>query len=381
MAMLRCTGLVKRYPGQEAYSLGGPDGGVDFDVAQGELFALLGPSGCGKTTTLRIVGGFVEPTAGRVEVDGKDVTAKPPYARPTNTVFQNYALFPHLNVHANVEFGLKMDRVPRGRRRERADEVLAVVGMSDFAGRKISELSGGQQQRVALARALAKTPKVLLLDEPLGALDLRLRRQMQDELVRLKQSTGTTFVHVTHDQEEACAIADRIAVMNRGRIVQVDSPVELYRSPRTAFVAQFLDVGTVLRGESSRDGDMVRVETRDLAVRGTRPEWLTGSGPVSAVLPPDRIRIAEHDPGAAVSADRQQVEAVIEHMAFTGSVFDVRLRVGEATVISAAVPRDDVVSAIEPGTRVLASWRHSDVLVVEDDAPAAPAEEETLAVA
>ena len=381
MAMLRCTGLVKRYPGQEAYSLGGPDGGVDFDVAQGELFALLGPSGCGKTTTLRIVGGFVEPTAGRVEVDGKDVTAKPPYARPTNTVFQNYALFPHLNVHANVEFGLKMDRVPRGRRRERADEVLAVVGMSDFAGRKISELSGGQQQRVALARALAKTPKVLLLDEPLGALDLRLRRQMQDELVRLKQSTGTTFVHVTHDQEEACAIADRIAVMNRGRIVQVDSPVELYRSPRTAFVAQFLDVGTVLRGESSRDGDMVRVETRDLAVRGTRPEWLTGSGPVSAVLPPDRIRIAEHDPGAAVSADRQQVEAVIEHMAFTGSVFDVRLRVGEGTVISAAVPRDDVASAIEPGTRVLASWRHSDVLVVEDDAPAVPAEGETLAVA
>jgi ABC-type Fe3+/spermidine/putrescine transport system ATPase subunit len=197
MAMLRCTGLVKKYPGQEAYSLGGPDGGVDFDVAQGELFALLGPSGCGKTTTLRIVGGFVDATAGKVEVDGKDVTNKPPYARPTNTVFQNYALFPHLNVHANVEFGLKMDRVPRARRKERADEVLAVVGMSDFASRRISELSGGQQQRVALARALAKTPKVLLLDEPLGALDLRLRRQMQDELVRLKQSSGTTFVSRT----------------------------------------------------------------------------------------------------------------------------------------------------------------------------------------
>jgi ABC-type Fe3+/spermidine/putrescine transport system ATPase subunit len=170
--------------------------------------------------------------------------------------------------------------------------------------------------------------------------------------------------------------------MNRGRIVQVDSPVELYRSPRTAFVAQFLDVGTVLRGESSRDGDIVRVETRDLAVRGNRPEWLTGSGPVSVVLPPDRVRIDERDTRDAASGDRQQVEAVIEHMAFTGSVFDVRLRVGEGTVISAALPRDEVVSAVEPGTRVVASWRHSDVLVVEDDSPAAPAEEEeTLAVA
>lgn len=374
MAMLSCTGLVKKYPNQEFYSLGGPDGGVDFEVAQGELFALLGPSGCGKTTTLRIVGGFIDATAGRVDVDGNDVTSKPPYARPTNTVFQNYALFPHLSVHANVEFGLKMDRVPRARRKDRADEVLNVVGMSDFASRKISELSGGQQQRVALARALAKTPKVLLLDEPLGALDLRLRRQMQDELVRLKESTGTTFVHVTHDQEEACAIADRIAVMNRGRIVQVDSPLELYRAPRTAFVAQFLNAGKLVRGRPTTDGDVAQVETPDLTIRGARPSWL-GSEMISAVLPPDRVRVDAYPGSISADADRQQVEAVVDHAAFTGTAFDVHLRIGEETMISAVVPRDHAPSAFTPGTRVLASWLHSDVLIVEDDLPAKTIEE------
>jgi ABC-type Fe3+/spermidine/putrescine transport system ATPase subunit len=367
MVMLRCQGLVKKYPNQEAYSLGGPEAGVDLNVAEGELFALLGPSGCGKTTTLRIVAGFVEPTAGRVEVAGKDVTSKPPYARPTNTVFQNYALFPHLNVHSNVEFGLKMDRVPRLRRKQRANEVLEIVGMSELANRRISELSGGQQQRVALARALAKTPKVLLLDEPLGALDLRLRRQMQDELVRLKRSTGTTFVHVTHDQEEACAIADRIAVMNRGRIIQVDSPVELYRSPRTAFVARFLGVGTVIQGRSDIHGTVVSIATPDLTIVAPRPPWLGAGVPVSAVLPPDKIRIERSEPGSDVSDGWQQVEAVVEHVAFTGSAFDIRLRVGAGKTLSALVPGDGDWPESASGGRVSASWRTSDVLVVADD--------------
>lgn len=369
MVMLRCTGLVKKYANQEAYSLGGADAGVDLEVAEGELFALLGPSGCGKTTTLRIVAGFVDPTDGRVEVAGRDVTTKPPYARPTNTVFQNYALFPHLNVHANVEFGLKMDREPRQRRKQRADEVLEIVGMSEYADRRISELSGGQQQRVALARALAKTPKVLLLDEPLGALDLRLRRQMQDELVRLKQSTRTTFVHVTHDQEEACAIADRIAVMNRGRIVQVDTPVALYRNPRTSFVAQFLNVGTVLRGPSSLQGDVVSIATKDVRISAEKPAWLDSDSAVAAVVPPDRVSVDPAHGGGATGAERQQVEAVVEHIAFTGSAFDVRLRVGAGTAISALLPRDAAREGVSAGSRVLASWRHADVLLVEDDVP------------
>lgn len=272
MTTLRCVDLAKIYAGQDDYSLGGPDDGVSFEVQQGELFALLGPSGCGKTTTLRIIGGFVDADRGRVEVAGEDVTTKPAHSRATNTVFQSYALFPHLSVAGNVEFGLKMDSVARAERRSRTIEALTTVGMAEMADRRIAELSGGQQQRVALARAMVKRPAVLLLDEPFGALDLRLRRQMQDELVRLKQATGTTFVHVTHDQEEACAIADRVAVMNRGHIIQVDTPVELYRAPRTDFVAEFLNVGTVLRGQATREGTDIRLETCDLTMYASAPD-------------------------------------------------------------------------------------------------------------
>jgi ABC-type Fe3+/spermidine/putrescine transport system ATPase subunit len=183
---LKRNDLRIRYPGQEAYALGSPSTGVSFSVNRGELFALLGPSGCGKTTTLRIIGGFIEPTTGTVEIEGVDVTRRQPYERPTNTVFQSYALFPHLRVEGNVAYGLKMDGVPRAERGRRVEEALALVGLAGMERRRISELSGGQQQRVALARALVKRPAVLLLDEPLGALDLKVRRQMQDELVRIK---------------------------------------------------------------------------------------------------------------------------------------------------------------------------------------------------
>jgi ABC-type Fe3+/spermidine/putrescine transport system ATPase subunit len=365
MTTLLCVDLVKKYAGQDDYSLGGSDGGVSFEVQQGELFALLGPSGCGKTTTLRIIGGFVDADRGRVEVAGEDVTTKPAHFRATNTVFQSYALFPHLSVAGNVEFGLKMDNVGRAERRSRTIQALATVGMAEMADRRIAELSGGQQQRVALARAMVKRPAVLLLDEPFGALDLRLRRQMQDELVRLKQATGTTFVHVTHDQEEACAIADRVAVMNRGHIIQVDTPVELYRAPRTDFVAEFLNVGTVLRGQAVREGADVRLETPDLNIYGSAPDWVAEGMGLCAVVPPDRITIAAVEDDRR--ADRQYATATVEHLAFTGTAFLLHLVLGDnETRLTAEIPRDALSPSVHPGSRVVAGWHPADVIIVED---------------
>ena len=220
--------------------------GIDLTIAQGEFFAMLGPSGCGKTTTLRMIAGLEEPTEGAIYLGDLDVTNKKPYQRPVNTVFQNYALFPHLNVFENVAFGLRRRGVKKIR--QQVDEVLALVELGHLAKRKPNQLSGGQQQRVALARALVNRPQVLLLDEPLGALDLKLRRQMQLELKRIQTEVGITFVHVTHDQEEAMTMADRIAVMNDGRIEQLGSPAELYESPRTTFVANFLGQSNLVEG-------------------------------------------------------------------------------------------------------------------------------------
>jgi len=364
---LRCTNLKKIYSSHDPYALGDAGGGVSFSVEEGELFALLGPSGCGKTTTLRIIGGFIEPTEGTVEINGQDVTRKPPYARPTNTVFQSYALFPHMDVGTNVAFGLKMERVGRGERARRVDEALRLVGLSGMAKRKVGELSGGQQQRAALARSIVKQPAVLLLDEPLGALDLKLRRQMQNEIVQLKRSTRTTFVHVTHDQEEACAIADRIAVMGEGKIIQVDTPVALYRSPRTTYVAEFIDAGTIIRGEVHRARDYVDVAHRDVVVRGVPRHVHTGSR-LAALIPHDRVRIAS----APTGADGETVATgIVDRAVFTGSVFDVYVRVGEELQIRAAVSpeRAGEVGAdrLVAGSRVALSWQAEDVVVLEDE--------------
>src|SRR3712207_4421947 len=212
---------------------------IDLHIPRGSFFALLGPSGCGKTTSLRIIGGFEDPTEGRVRLGGEDVTSLPPYKRDVNTVFQSYALFPHLNVYDNVAFGLKRRKASDIGRRVR--EMLGVVGLEGMERRRPTQLSGGQAQRVALARALINHPRVLLLDEPLGALDLKLRKQMQIELKRIQTEVNITFIHVTHDQEEAMTMADDIAVMNAGRVEQLGPPQELYERPRTAFVAGFLD--------------------------------------------------------------------------------------------------------------------------------------------
>ncbi|WP_439938290.1 ABC transporter ATP-binding protein [Nocardia sp. N13] len=224
---------------------------LDLRIDNGEFFSMLGPSGSGKTTVLRMIAGFEQPTAGRVMLDGDDVTERPPFARDVNTVFQDYALFPHMDVLTNVEYGLRVKKVPASQRRERAMAALESVQLGQLARRRPTQLSGGQRQRVALARALVNRPKVLLLDEPLGALDLKLRRAMQLELKELQREVGITFVFVTHDQEEALTMSDRIAVFSEGRIEQVASPAELYENPRTAFVAGFVGTSNLLTGEAA----------------------------------------------------------------------------------------------------------------------------------
>ena len=250
---------------------------LTLEIPRGSFFALLGPSGCGKTTTLRMIGGFEDPTEGRILLGDREVTGLPSYKRDVNTVFQSYALFPHLDVFENIAFGLKRRRVAKSEIASRAREMLATGGVEGLDRRKPRQLSGGQQQRVALARALVNHPRVLLLDEPLGALDLKLRKQMQLELKRIQHEVGITFVHVTHDQEEAMTMADSIAVMNRGRIEQLGTPTELYEQPRTAFVAGFLGVSNLLSGTVTTAG-AVRVDG-------------TGEVRVAAPLPPAGTRV------------------------------------------------------------------------------------------
>ncbi len=245
---VRLEGVTKRFDDVVAVD------DVSLEVEHGSFYALLGPSGCGKTTTLRMIGGFEEPNEGIVYLGGREVTGLPPYKRDVNTVFQSYALFPHLDVFENVAFGLKRRRVARDQVRGRVLEILKIVGLSGAERRKPRQLSGGQQQRVALARALVNRPRVLLLDEPLGALDLKLRKQMQLELKMIQHDVAVTFIHVTHDQEEAMTMADRIAVMNAGKIEQLGTPDELYERPSTRFVAGFLGVSNLLSGSATPDG-------------------------------------------------------------------------------------------------------------------------------
>ncbi|MBS1843112.1 MAG: ABC transporter ATP-binding protein [Actinobacteria bacterium] len=366
---VRCKDLRKLYPGAQEYSLGSESEGVSIEIEEGEIFAIVGPTGCGKTTTLRIIGGFTDATSGTVEIGGRDVTGLRAYQRPTNTVFQSYALFPHLSVISNVEFGLTMERVGRAERKQRASEALDLVGLLHKAQDKPSSLSGGQAQRVALARAIVKRPAVLLLDEPLGALDRKTRQQMQEELVRLKQAVGITFVHVTHDQEEACAIADRIAVMDRGRVAQIEDPVGLFRGPRTSYVASFIDAGTIVRGTARRTGDVVEIDSGDLSVRGECPAWLNGSADVAAVLAPDRVKIARSHAEAAEKGVGT-ASGTVNRTVFTGSVFEVYVDVSEELEVRSAMTADEVAAlgeALSPGSRVDLTWEAKDVMVVEDN--------------
>src|SRR5690349_8509778 len=268
---IRLANLTKRFDDVVAVD------DLSLEIEQGRFFALLGPSGCGKTTTLRMIGGFEEPTSGTIELGGRDVSTLPPYRRDVNTVFQSYALFPHLTVYENVAFGLRRKKVRGDELRRRVVTALELVGLAGLERRKPRQLSGGQQQRIALARALVNEPRVLLLDEPLGALDLKLRKEMQIELKSIQQRVGLTFIYVTHDQEEALTMSDRLAVMNNGRIEQVGTPAEVYEKPSTAFVAGFVGVSNILEGAASHavtgtDGAFtVRPEKIRMVDRGAAP--------------------------------------------------------------------------------------------------------------
>jgi spermidine/putrescine transport system ATP-binding protein len=265
---------------------------IDLDVPEGSFFALLGPSGCGKTTTLRMIAGLEQPTEGRILLGGKDVSGTKPYQRPVNTVFQNYALFPHLDVFENVAFGLRR----RGAKdvKRQVDEALELVQLGHLARRRPAQLSGGQQQRIALARAVVNRPQVLLLDEPLGALDLKLRKQMQIELKRIQTEVGLTFVHVTHDQEEAMTMADTIAVMNAGKVEQLGSPAELYESPRTTFVANFLGQSNLVEGTvSARNGSYVVVDVRGTKVFLPAERVTAAAATLLVGVRPEKIAVLE----------------------------------------------------------------------------------------
>src|SRR5436305_3877113 len=269
MALLEISGASKRFGAVTAVDR------VFLSIERGEFFALLGPSGCGKTTLLRLIAGFETPNEGRIVIDGTDVTAVPPYARPVNMMFQSYALFPHLDVAGNIAFGLRQEGMPRRRRAARVEEMLALVQMTGFAKRRPYELSGGQKQRVALARALAKMPKLLLLDEPLAALDRKLREETRLELRGIQERVGTTFLVVTHDQEEALGMASRIAVMERGRLVQIGAPAEIYERPNSRFVADFVGAVNLFEVDAVpelENGRAVAVRPEKLRLSAERPE-------------------------------------------------------------------------------------------------------------
>ena len=307
VSAVRLEGIRKHYGDVEAVA------GIDLDVADGEFFSMLGPSGSGKTTTLRMIAGFELPSAGRILLKGEDVSNKAPFERDVNTVFQDYALFPHMSVGENVAYGLVIRKVPAEERRQRVADALRMVRLEGFDKRQPSQLSGGQRQRVALARALVNRPRVLLLDEPLGALDLKLREEMQIELKAIQHAVGITFIYVTHDQEEALTMSDRIAVFNKGLIEQVGSPAEVYERPKTAFVAGFVGTSNLLRGE---------VAERVFGTAGT------------FTVRPEKIRLAE--PEAPVAADEIGVDGRIREVVYLGSDtrYHVALDAGSELVVT-----------------------------------------------
>jgi spermidine/putrescine transport system ATP-binding protein len=389
---VRLSQLTKRFGGDAqgrrvAKAVGAEPGSVvvavdhiDLEVHDGEFFSLLGPSGCGKTTTLRMIGGFEQPTSGVIELAGQDVTWLPPYQRNVNTVFQNYALFPHLTVFENVAFGLRRKKVARDEVKRRVTEMLALVELPGYERRKPGQLSGGQAQRVALARALVNRPAVLLLDEPLGALDLKLRKQMQVELKRIQQGVGITFIYVTHDQEEAMTMSDRIAVMNGGRYEQLGDPEVLYERPQTRFVAGFLGVSNLLPAKRDgasngyaafrlEDGSPVRVP---VAIVEGQAE------PLSIGVRPEKIRMSET--GTEVAAQMNRLSGVIADASYIGvsTQYIVELPDGNrVTVYEQNVERASKSELWTRGEAVQLAWLPEHSFVVADTGAAAdPATED-----
>ena len=336
---------------------------VDLEIPEGELFALLGPSGCGKTTLLRMLAGFETQTAGEIRIDGADVAGVPPNRRPVNMVFQSYAVFPHMSVFDNVAYGLKVTGVAAAERRERVREALGLVRLDGLEVRKPDQLSGGQRQRVALARALVKRPRVLLLDEPLSALDAKLREAMRLELVNLRIAVGITFVFVTHDQDEALSMADRIAVMERGRVRQVADPATLYEHPSCRFVADFIGKVNLFEGTVRTSGDGVaELDVEGLgALSVPHPEPVRGE--VGVAVRPEKVRLSETRPADTGLS----FEATVEDYAYYGSETHLFLVTEAGVRLSATVPNTDrgPIRA-ERGARRFVSWRPADTLVLTE---------------
>jgi putative spermidine/putrescine transport system ATP-binding protein len=336
VSAVRLEGVIKRFGEVEAVS------GVDLDIADGEFFSMLGPSGSGKTTTLRMIAGFEQPSEGRVLLQGRDVTGVPPFDRDVNTVFQDYALFPHMSVSDNVAYGLVVRKVPKRERQERVRDALRMVRLEGYEGRRSAQLSGGQRQRVALARALVNRPSVLLLDEPLGALDLKLREEMQIELKAIQSEVGITFIYVTHDQEEALTMSNRLAVFNGGRIEQIGTPADVYEHPATTFVAGFVGTSNLLTGEAARS--------------------VIGEDGVFTVRP-EKIRLA--DPDAQVADDEASVRGTVREVVYIGpdTRYIVELELGGELVVTQQNLETSSMEALTAhGRPVRLVWRRRHVL-------------------
>jgi spermidine/putrescine transport system ATP-binding protein len=349
---VRLTGISKTYGSFTAVHP------LDLTVPQGSFFALLGASGCGKTTTLRMIAGLEEPSFGTVHLGDQDVTALPPYKRPVNTVFQSYALFPHLDIFENVAFGLRRRGIKSVKKQ--VEDMLELVQLGEQARKKPHQLSGGQQQRVAVARALINHPKVLLLDEPLGALDLKLRRQMQLELKRIQTEVGITFVHVTHDQEEAMTMADTVAVMNGGRVEQLGSPADLYENPRTTFVANFLGTSNLIEAEvDSRAGDDIVLKAGDgklvlPVARCTAPT--ANGGRVLVGVRPEKISLTHADDAGEISEGRNRITGKIADSSFIGVSTQYVIDSSVCPEFEVYVQNVDRDARLVPGADVVLHW-------------------------
>jgi spermidine/putrescine transport system ATP-binding protein len=348
---IELVGLAKRFGGVVAVD------GIDLHMPPGEFFTMLGPSGCGKTTTLRLIAGFERPDAGAILLDGADMARTPPHKRRVNTVFQSYALFPHKNVRDNVAFGLRYQRVTKDEERRRVAEAMAMVRLDGFEDRRPGQLSGGQQQRVALARALVLEPPVLLLDEPLGALDARLRLDLQVELKRIQEQLGVTFIYVTHDQDEALTMSDRVAVMRDGRVEQCGEPQRLYEEPATAFVANFLGASNLVPVDVGPGGTL---QLGSFTVHAGRCE-LTG-GKALAMIRPEHVRLRPHG-----TEGDNNIPGMVEEVVYLGFHREVRVRLATGAIVKADIPNDDDHEDHEQGQPVAVHLPAQRLRVLEAD--------------
>jgi ABC-type Fe3+/spermidine/putrescine transport system ATPase subunit len=332
---------------------------ISLDIKRGEFFSLLGPSGCGKTTLLRIIGGFEQPTGGDVRIAGRDVLADPPYRRRTNMIFQHLALFPHLSVAENIAFGLEMKKTARSVIESKTADMLKLVRLDGYGKRRIDELSGGQKQRVAIARALVNEPEVLLLDEPLGALDLQLRLQMHEELKRIHKAIRSTFILVTHDQGEAITLSDRIAVMDNGHVVQLGTPHQVYARPKNRFVARFVGHANFIDGTvSSVSGGQCTVSSDGVQFSGRCEQAVSAGAPVTGVLRYERVRVIATDSSEGYAA-------VVDDVTFLGSTYRVTMKLSNGATIIAELADESVATRLQPGAKVRAAWADDSLVVLQ----------------